>query len=61
MWRTITRMSAALPHRLVLVPDLRASAGSRSAGSPRRYRLARVAPRVAAGPGRFEYLKKTYD
>jgi hypothetical protein len=54
-------MSAALPHRLVLVPDLRASAGGRPAGSPRRYRLARVAPRAAADPGRFEYLKKTYD
>jgi hypothetical protein len=54
-------MSAALSHRLVLVPDLRGPAALRPAGSPRRYRLAGVPPRVAADSGRFEYLKKTYD
>jgi hypothetical protein len=53
-------MTVASLHRLVLVPDLRASVPARPAGSPRRYRLARVEPRTT-GAGRFEYLKKTYD
>jgi hypothetical protein len=47
--------------RLVLVPDLRSAREPPGTAPVRRYRLARMPAQAEDGPGRFGYLKKTYD